>query len=107
MTFLVAILWFVEPASAVVVYKKGSNKPVAGHHVRQNGDEVVVRDESSSGLKEIIIPRSEIEDFIETVSAERLAALSPSRPPFAATGRATQSSPPPQGSRERSRGARF
>src|SRR6185295_19335283 len=80
MTFLVAALWFVQPAFAVVVYKKGSNKPIAGYLVRQNGNEVVVRDESSSGLKEIVIPRSEIEDFIETVSAERLAALSPSRP---------------------------
>src|SRR5690349_18452025 len=79
MTFL-AVLWFVRPASAVVVYKKGTSKPVAGHLVRQNGNEVVVRDESSSGLKEIVIPRSEIDDFIETVSAERLAALTPSRP---------------------------
>jgi len=77
---LAAILVYAQPARAVVVYKKGSNKPVAGHLVRQNGNEVVVRDESSSGLKEIIIPRSEIEDFIETVSAERLATLSPSRP---------------------------
>ncbi len=79
-TFLVASLWCVQPACAIVVYRKGSNKPVAGHLVRQNGNEVVVRDESTSGLKEIVIPRSEIEDLIETVSAERLAALSPSQP---------------------------
>jgi hypothetical protein len=79
-TFLAAILLDAQPAWAVVVYKKGSNKPVAGHLVRQNGDEVVVRDESPFGLKEIVIPRSEIEDLIETVSDDRLAALSPSRP---------------------------
>jgi hypothetical protein len=70
----------VHSAFAVVVYKKGSSKLVAGHLVRQNGHEVVVRDESSSGLKEIVIPRSEIDVLIETVSAERLAALDPSRP---------------------------
>ena len=79
-TFLVVCLVLVQPAQAVVVYKKGSNKPVAGHLVRQNDKEVVVRDEASSGLKEIAIPRSEIEDLIETVSAERLAILDSSRP---------------------------
>lgn len=79
-TCLVAILLMVQPAYAVVVYKKGSSKPVAGHLVRQNGNEVVIRDESAPGLKEIIIPRSDIEDLIETVSAERLVALDPSRP---------------------------
>ena len=80
MTFLVAVLWFLQPVFAVVVYKKGASKPVAGHLVRQNGNEVVVREESSSGLKESVIPRGEIEDLIETVSTERLSALDPSRP---------------------------
>ncbi|MGI8978486.1 MAG: hypothetical protein ACR2FY_04620 [Pirellulaceae bacterium] len=79
-TCLAAILLIGQPALAVVVYKKGASKPVAGHLVRQNGNEVVIRDESTPGLKEFVIPRSEIEDLIETVSAERLAALDPSRP---------------------------
>src|SRR5687768_2931586 len=79
-TCLAAILLIGQPAFAVVVYKKGSSKPVAGHLVRQNGNEVVIRDESAPGLTEIVIPRSEIEDLIETVSAERLTALDPSRP---------------------------
>jgi hypothetical protein len=75
-----ASLVFAQPALAVVVYKKGSNKPVAGQLVRQNENEVVVRDESAAGLKEIVIPRSEIEDYIETVLVERLEALDPNRP---------------------------
>lgn len=79
-TCLAAILLIGQPALAVVVYKKGSSKPVAGHLVRQNGNEVVIRDESTPGVSEIVIPRSEIEDLIETVSAERLTALDPSRP---------------------------
>ena len=78
-TFLAAIL-LSQPVFAVVVYKKGSNKPIAGQLVRQNGNEVVVRDESAAGLKEVVIPRGEIEDLIETVSPERLVALDPSRP---------------------------
>jgi hypothetical protein len=74
------LLLFVSTAQAVVIYKKGSSKPVAGHLVRQNGNEVVVREETSTGNRDIIIPRSEIEDLIETVSTERLTALDPSRP---------------------------
>ena len=48
--------------------------------VRQNGNEVVVREETATGIRDVIVPRSEIEDLIETVSPERLAALDPSRP---------------------------
>jgi hypothetical protein len=73
------LLW-MQPAQAVVVYKRGSNKPITGHLVRQDEREVVIRDEASAGLKEIVIPRGEIEDLIETVSAARLEALDPSRP---------------------------
>ncbi|MBC7852233.1 MAG: hypothetical protein IAF94_02260 [Pirellulaceae bacterium] len=79
-TCLVAILLIAQPVFAVVVYKKGSNKPVAGHLVRQNGNEVVIRDERTPGVSEVVIPRSEIEDLIETVSLERLEALDPGRP---------------------------
>src|SRR6187402_347991 len=74
------IVFLVQPAFAVVIYKKGSSKPVAGHLVRQNGNEVVVREETSTGNRDIMVPRSEIEDLIETVSVERLSALDPSRP---------------------------
>ncbi len=78
-TFLTFFL-LTQPAHAVVVYKKGSSKPVAGHLVRQNGNEVVVREENAAGQRDIIIPRSEIGDLIETVSAERLESLNPVRP---------------------------
>lgn len=73
------LLW-AQPAFAIVIYKKGSNKPIAGPLVRQNGNEVVVREESATGVRDVIVPRSEIEDLIETVSPERLAELDPSRP---------------------------
>ena len=74
------LLLLAEPVSAVVVYKRGSSKPIAGHLVRQDDREVVIRDEGAAGLKDIVIPRGEIEDLIETVSPARLAALDPSRP---------------------------
>lgn len=70
----------VRPVNAIVIYKKGSNKPIAGPVVRQNGNEVVVREETPTGVRDVIVPRSEIEDLIETVSPERLAELDPSRP---------------------------
>lgn len=70
----------VRPVNAIVIYKKGSSKPIAGPVVRQNGNEVVVREETATGVRDVIVPRSEIEDLIETVSPERLAELDPSRP---------------------------
>jgi hypothetical protein len=72
-------LW-IQSAEAVVVYKRGSNKPITGHLVRQDEREVVIRDEASAGLKEIVIPRAEIEDLIESISVTRLEALDPARP---------------------------
>src|SRR6478609_8698295 len=59
------IVFLVQPAFAVVIYKKGSSKPVAGHLVRQNGNEVVVREETATGNRDLIVPRSEIEDLIK------------------------------------------
>ena len=76
---IVMLLLVVQPLQAVVVYKRGSHKPITGHLVRQNDREVVVRDESA-GLRELVIPRGDIEDLIETVSAARLEALDPNRP---------------------------
>jgi len=76
----IALVLLAQPAQAVVIYKKGVTKPVAGHLVRQNANEVVVREETPSGPREIVVPRNEIEDLIETLSPERLAALDPSRP---------------------------
>src|SRR5437016_300337 len=77
---LLPMLLFANRAAAVVIYKRGTNKPVTGHLVRQSDREVVVREDTPAGAKDIVIPRSEIEDLIESVSPARLAALSPARP---------------------------
>ena len=80
LTLAATLLIASDSAFAIVIYKKGSNKPIAGPVIRQNGNEVVVREETSTGVRDVIVPRSEIEDLIETVSLERLAELNPSRP---------------------------
>ena len=78
---LVLFLCPARQADAVVVYKRGSNKPIAGHLIRESNKEVVVREETPAGEeRDVVIPKSEIEDLIETVSPQRLAALDPARP---------------------------
>lgn len=77
---LFLLLLFVKQAAAVVVYKRGANRPVAGHLVRESASEIVLREETPAGPRDVVIRRSEIEDLIETVSPERLAALDPARP---------------------------
>jgi hypothetical protein len=77
---ILAVVVLIQPAYAVVIYKKGSTKPITGHLIRQSDAEVVLRDDSGAAPKELVIPRGEIEDLIETVSAERLMTLDPARP---------------------------
>src|SRR3954466_16365436 len=77
---LLLILMVTNRAAAVVIYKRGTNKPVTGHLVRQSDREVIVREDTPAGAKELVIPRSEIEDLIESVSPARLASLDPARP---------------------------
>ena len=74
------IAWMVSgpPAQAIVVYKKGSSQPLMGHLVRQDDRMVTMREELPDGKSRVTaIPRGEIDELIETVSAQRLAALDP------------------------------
>jgi hypothetical protein len=76
-----AVLAFARPAPAIVVLLKGSNQPVMGHVVRQDERTIVVREELADGkTRERALLRGDIDEVIETVSAERLAALDPAEP---------------------------
>lgn len=75
-----ACLWAGD-AQAVLVFVRGQDKPETGILLRQNEREVVIRQRQADGSwTERTIPRAEVTDLIETVSRERLAALSVDRP---------------------------
>jgi hypothetical protein len=75
------LLAFVQPASAVVVYKLGEMQPIAGYFVRESDREVVLRQpREGGGSAEITVLKSEIEELIHTVDQARLATLDPARP---------------------------
>ncbi|MGM0489692.1 MAG: hypothetical protein ACQESR_23410, partial [Planctomycetota bacterium] len=71
-----------QPAWAVLVFVKGEEQPVRGYLVREDEDEMVVNQPRADGTTtdQVIIPRSDIDDVIRTVSAERLESLRPSDP---------------------------
>lgn len=81
---LLAIVAATAPsraARAVVVLKKGSETPLMGHLIRSDERAVVIRQElADDQTRDVIIPRSEIDEVLETVSPERLAQLKPSQP---------------------------
>ena len=71
----------IQPAQAVVVFKRGQTQPIAGHLVRETDREVVLRQPREGGRAEdVLIPKTEIEDLIHTVDPARLASLDPDRP---------------------------
>lgn len=70
-----------QRAEAVVVLKKGVAAPLMGHLVRADERTVVVRQELEGGKsRDVVIPRSEIDEYVETVSPQRLAELHPAQP---------------------------
>jgi hypothetical protein len=76
-----ALLMIASPASAVVIYRKGEDKPVMGFLLSQDPQRVVVGVPTAKGRQqEIVIPRSDISRMIETVDRERLASLSHENP---------------------------
>jgi hypothetical protein len=86
-TWLVAILVLglsvvaAVPAWAVIVLLKGNQPPIKAALVSQDAEKVVVREirvDGASVEREFL--RSEIEDIIVTVSAERLTALDRGQP---------------------------
>jgi hypothetical protein len=78
--FVVSCL-LIQPAQAVVVFKRGQTQPIAGYLVRETDREVVLRQPREAGRTEdVLIPKTEIEDLIHTVDPARLASLDPDRP---------------------------
>ncbi len=76
------LLWLTaHKAGAVIIFLKGQDQPVRGYLLRQN-ERVVVIDQllPDDTTKERTISRSDIDDMIQTVSAERLEALRPDAP---------------------------
>lgn len=77
----VLVFLTVSPASAVVVLRKGGAAEVMGTLVNQDERRVVVRELLPDGkYRDTAIPRSEIEEVLITVSAERLSALRRDKP---------------------------
>ncbi len=65
-------------AMGVIIFLKGQEDPIRGYAVRENEHVVVLAQLMSDGTtQERTVSRSEIEDLIKTVSAERLEALQP------------------------------
>ena len=78
---VIGILLPASTASAVVVFKRGEDKPVMGFLIRQDENQVVVRRPLADGrFRDHVFLRSEIADLILTIDEERLAALSQDRP---------------------------
>jgi hypothetical protein len=76
-----ALLMIASPASAVVIYRKGEDKPLMGFLLSQDPQRVVVGiPRAAGGQQEKVIPRSDIASMIETVDRERLASLSHEKP---------------------------
>jgi hypothetical protein len=78
------VLLLALPASqcwAVVVFPKGSDKPIMGFLVSQDAARVVVREPQPNGTtRDHLLLRSEIDDILFTVSTERLDSLRPDDP---------------------------
>jgi hypothetical protein len=69
------------PAHGVVILKKGTTQPLMGYLVRQDATTVVLREVLADGTsREHTILRTQIDELLLPVSAERLAALDPARP---------------------------
>ena len=70
-----------QPAAAVILYLKDQAQPIRGYFVRENEQVVVLQELLPNGTTaERSVPRSQIEDLIQSVSEERLAALRPENP---------------------------
>ncbi|MFW6169667.1 MAG: DnaJ-like cysteine-rich domain-containing protein [Planctomycetota bacterium] len=71
-----------QPAWAVLVFLKGEDQPIRGYLVREDEDEIVISQPQADGTttRQEIISRSDIDDVIRTVSADRLESLRPSEP---------------------------
>jgi hypothetical protein len=78
---LAALLITATPARAVVVFRKGQDKPLMGFLVRQDEMRVIVqRLLPGGGMREEVLLRSEIASLIETVDRARLAGLKHDEP---------------------------
>lgn len=78
-----SVVWWAtaEQATAVIIFLQGHDQPIRGQIVRENDHVVVVREQRPDNTTaERTIPRSQIEDLIRSVDAERLAALDPAHP---------------------------
>jgi hypothetical protein len=70
-----------QPAAAVILYLKDQAPPIRGYFVREDEHVVVLRELLPNGTTaERSVPRSQIEDLIQSVSEERLAELRPESP---------------------------
>jgi len=69
------------PAGAVIIFPTGGGEPIKGFLVRQSREAVTIRQVADDGtVRNRTIPRSQIDDMIVTVSAERLERLHRDRP---------------------------
>jgi hypothetical protein len=81
MLSLVFALLVSRAAHGVLVLTKTSEQGLTGFLVSQSAQQIVLREVLPDGSRrETTIPRSEIEEIIQTVSPERLAELTPSQP---------------------------
>jgi hypothetical protein len=80
LVFVVVVL-AARPAAAILVFRRGSDRPVAGFLVSQDADRIVIREELPDGKSQIReILRADVEDVIVTVDQQRLEALDPEQP---------------------------
>ncbi len=83
LTFALILLLVLPVAQcwAVVVFPKGSDKPIMGFLVSQDGTRVVVREPQPDGTtRDHLLLRSDVDDILFTVSIERLETLRPDDP---------------------------
>ncbi len=70
-----------EPARAVILFLKGQDEPVRGYLLESDEHRVVINELlPDNSIKKRTFLRSEIEDLLQTVSAERLESLRPEEP---------------------------
>jgi hypothetical protein len=80
---LVLLLAFVPTAAcpAITIFERGKAEPTRGRLIRESATDVTIEESLPGGLtRERTIPRTQIEDSIDPISPERLAALSPDKP---------------------------
>jgi hypothetical protein len=77
----IGVAMSAAPSWAITVFERGRTEPTRGRLVRQAPDQIVIEEILPDGAtRQRAIPRSQIEDLIDPVSAERLSNLAPDQP---------------------------